>query len=483
MAKKMLENELFRTDISYGSIGVDREKGIIRGFGVVTEGIVKDRRGEFDEAELDHIMTLGNSSKKGIKSRYGHPNMSTTALGTFLGRVKNFRKDGKLLRGDLIIDKTAYNTPDGDLATYVMDLAESDPEAFGSSMVIKWEPEARFDKKGNPERDKDGAELPPFMRVEKFWAVDIVDDPAANSGMFGMPFFNNGVMPAASMTSFLNKFLDNPDAVEKALIFLERYALNRNELKESNERTIIKVQTDFLNDLARMKVPDSKIEVIKGVLTNLDKQDLEKMGGEIMANEKEKKEQLEENVDKKVDEVAEGAEKTEGEKEAKAEGVEKKEEAKAEDKDKNAEKKVDEGVKAEIADSGEPAKDAALEKTYGRKEVDAMISEKNKTITKLESDIVNLNEKIRSMDADAEVSKQWSEKYSNIFDKNEETAIKGILRKTVLGQPLNLEEIDIISTKKSDSLPGATTVIDPGELTEAQKTELRKLGGLKAVKA
>lgn len=224
------KNIYFRADIVRGwDVQVNRKNKVIAGFAVVTKGVTHDERGEFDDVGLDKIVELGNQSKIGIKSRFGHPNMSSTALGTFLGRAKNFRRDGDIVRADLHIDSTAHATPDGDLAGYVMNLAESDPQAFGSSMVIQWDEEFRGEK------DKDGKELPPFIRVKKLMSVDIVDDPAANNGLFGMPFFSESVRPSAEMTAFLDRFLNEPEAVEKVISFLQRYEVNRNTNKEGRK--------------------------------------------------------------------------------------------------------------------------------------------------------------------------------------------------------------------------------------------------------
>ncbi|MFH0817065.1 MAG: hypothetical protein V1909_00350 [Candidatus Micrarchaeota archaeon] len=220
------KNTFFRTDIARSkNIRVDKNSDVISGFAVVTKGITHDERGEFDDAALDRVVDLGNKSRVGIKSRFGHPNMSSTALGTFLGRVKNFKRDGDIVRADLHIDKTAHSTPDGDLASYVTNLAESDPNAFGSSMVIYWDEESR------EEKDANGNQLPPFIRVKDLFSVDVVDDPAANNGLFGMPFFSESVKPSAEMTAFLDRFLQEPDAVGSVIAFLERYRSNEKAVK------------------------------------------------------------------------------------------------------------------------------------------------------------------------------------------------------------------------------------------------------------
>ncbi len=217
-----MKKDLFRADIARGAdLRIDRKNAVIKGFAVVTKGLTKDERGEFDEESLDAVVSLGNQTKLGIKSRFGHPNMSSTALGTFLGRVKNFSRDGDIVRADLHIDKTAFDTPDGDLASYVINLAESDPEMFGASMVIYW------DAKDRKALEDGSQDLPPLIRVTKLLSVDVVDDPAANNGFFGRSFFTDSVLPSSEMTAFLDKFLNNPDAVEKTIGFLDRYRFNK----------------------------------------------------------------------------------------------------------------------------------------------------------------------------------------------------------------------------------------------------------------
>lgn len=225
-----MKKDLFRADVARsGNVKIDRDSAVINGFAVVTKGVTKDSRGEFDDISLDSVVELGNKLKTGVKSRFGHPNMSSTALGTFLGRVRNFRRDGDIVRADLHIDKTAFETPDGDLAGYVLNLAESDPEMFGASMVIYWDEEKREGL------DANGNELPPFIRVTNLFSVDVVDDPAANNGLFGMPFFSESVRPSAEMTAFLDKFLNNPDAVEKTIGFLNRYRLSKETENKSKK--------------------------------------------------------------------------------------------------------------------------------------------------------------------------------------------------------------------------------------------------------
>ncbi len=213
----------FRADVTLAGregVRIDHEKNIIKGFRVVTKGVTKDERGEFDDAALDTVVEFGNRTKAGVKSRFGHPNMSGEALGTYLGRVKGFRRDGDTVRADLHVDKTAFNTPDGNLGKYVLELAESAPEMFGASMVIEWDAVEHEEKE----------DIPPVIALKKLLSVDVVDDPAANSG-----FFSRGVRPSVEMTEFLDRFLSRQDAVERVIGFLNRYSVNKENFNSSGE--------------------------------------------------------------------------------------------------------------------------------------------------------------------------------------------------------------------------------------------------------
>ena len=112
------------------------------------------------------------TAKVGIKSRFTHPNESGDGLGHYLGRLRNFRRDGDQVRADLHFGAAAYKSPEGNLAEYVMDLAEEDPDAFGMSIVV---PRDYF---YHEEEDR------LYMRPTKLYAADVVDDPAANEGLF-----------------------------------------------------------------------------------------------------------------------------------------------------------------------------------------------------------------------------------------------------------------------------------------------------------
>lgn len=226
-------------------IGVDREHSILRGYVIAQEGPFKsDGRGEFDKQSLEAIITLGNAKPGGLKSRFTHPDMSNDGLGKFLGRAKDLRMDkatdartGKrvlAVRGDLHFDKTALDTPpEGGkpLGEYVMDLAESDPDALSSSIVVQADQEYRLEKDGTPKKDERGEPLPPLWRPTVLHASDIVDTGDAVDGLLSAKV-DVERLPLAVLwkgEQLLDAvFLDQPrDVIEARLTaYVQRY-LNR----------------------------------------------------------------------------------------------------------------------------------------------------------------------------------------------------------------------------------------------------------------
>jgi hypothetical protein len=121
-------------------------------------------------------------------------------MGTFIGRSKNFRREGNLVRADLYLSEAAKESPNGDLHSYVLALAKEDPLAFGASMVFRGEHAYQKDKDG-----KDDAKKPMLTRVDKLLACDVVDSPAANPN----GLFSEEDSLAETLTSFLNRWAAN----------------------------------------------------------------------------------------------------------------------------------------------------------------------------------------------------------------------------------------------------------------------------------
>jgi hypothetical protein len=176
-----MSNAYFRTMALKGSPvgGVDRSAKRINGVKVMQLGKVNDDRPwEVDDKTLAQLVQFGNAPNKGTKARFTHPSMSDDGFGKYLGRWQNFRRDGEAVLADIQLADSAFNTPSGDLGTYVMDLAEEDPEAFGVSAATML---AKVMQSKVPE----GEVIP--LRLDGLRAVDFVDDPAATrGGLFDM---------------------------------------------------------------------------------------------------------------------------------------------------------------------------------------------------------------------------------------------------------------------------------------------------------
>lgn len=220
------ERHIFRTDPSYGVElgidGVDRKTATIAGASAMQVGLVKDGRFEIDHTTLKQLNAKGNHSKLGTKVRFGHPAMSDDALGSFLGRMRGFRlnPEGTLSRGDIFFDETSFRTPKGDLGGYVMDLAKSDPSAFGMSVVVLGDKEFRLHPDGTRQVDPETDEpLPALLRVKELLAVDFVDSPAATNSVFGM---NDQTFLSAEAFQKFSELMERPDFVSRAHIFFSR---------------------------------------------------------------------------------------------------------------------------------------------------------------------------------------------------------------------------------------------------------------------
>ncbi len=227
----------FRSDpakgIAEGETRVDREKGIIYGYSVATVGEAKGHGMMLDAKTLEQIVELGNKAKLGVKSRFTHPGLSSDGMGKFLGRSKNFRLDGDRARADLHLSKVADSSPDGSLGSYVLDLAEEDPDAFGSSIVFDGKREYVLNEDGTRKTDKEGNPLKPLVRVSKLHASDIVDEPAANDGLFSAESIDFDNLPdaeARQATAILDKLFGDATPAETQLRvenFLKRYYANK----------------------------------------------------------------------------------------------------------------------------------------------------------------------------------------------------------------------------------------------------------------
>lgn len=166
--------------------------GLIRGVSVVTRGEALGHRLWIDREALQQVAAAINSGS-GVKSRFTHPSVSGDGLGTMLGHITNAKIVADRVIADLHFVQSAHSTPDGDLAGYVMRLADESPESFGASIVFRHDFDAEqelVDKHTDVSGefrspDPDNVDHHPHLRIASLRAVDAVDDPAANpKGLF-----------------------------------------------------------------------------------------------------------------------------------------------------------------------------------------------------------------------------------------------------------------------------------------------------------
>ena len=210
-----------------GAAAVDREANVIHGYSVIRKGMAKGHGFEIDDVMLDQVVEFGNKTVRGLKSRFGHPSMSSSAVGTTIGRSTTFRRDGDCVRADLEILDSAFDTPKGNLGDYTLNMAAEAPDLFGASIVFYNKPLYRLEEDGTPQLDDNGEPLPPLARLDTslekpLLASDVVDEPAANEeGMFGVEFADT-VGLSAEMSSRVMQFMNQDDWQEKLPAFLAK---------------------------------------------------------------------------------------------------------------------------------------------------------------------------------------------------------------------------------------------------------------------
>jgi hypothetical protein len=212
---------------------IDRDHGIIRGVTVAQQGPARGHGGEIDKTFLLQLVDQANASKAGIKARFGHPNMCSTALGTYLGRFHNYSFNGTKVTADLHLDSSAKESPSGNLFDYVLNMAETNPDMFGASIAFE------SDSFDTAEIESEGIKKTVnYFRLKELRATDIVDDPAATNGLFSAD-----TLPGQA-TAFLDQ---NPELTE--LIF-------------SKPESVIEFFTSYLNN-SNMNLSDKIIENFK----------------------------------------------------------------------------------------------------------------------------------------------------------------------------------------------------------------------------
>lgn len=238
--------------------GGDRGAGMIKGYSVITRGQALGHGAWVDDTFLQQVTDAINATGDvGHKSRFTHPGLSADGMGKFLGNTKYAVKDGDQVFADLHFSESAHNTPDGDLATYMMDMAEQDPDKFGSSIVFQHDIKAEDQFYADNEDADTGEFKSPdpenkqnyyHVRLQELHAADMVDDPAANpGGLFhreqeiaqeATQLFEYALDLEGASPPDLAQFDVDPDRVKKFFErFLDSHGLELTTKKEEEPMT------------------------------------------------------------------------------------------------------------------------------------------------------------------------------------------------------------------------------------------------------
>lgn len=247
---------------------IDKTRKVLSDVVVVQTGEASGHGVHLDQEFIENVVQLSKSHKVGVKARFGHPSMSSDALGTEIGRFHNFRVRGNQAIADLHLGTYAEKSPNGDYPTYIMDFAEEDPDAFGTSIVFKAGEPYQIDEKGEKidiyKRGKDGKKIydfygypeksdkydpdkPVYQSINELLGADLVDTPAATNGMFS-ELYSHAF--AAKFSDFLDENQDidkwlseNPEVEQKIKSFLARRQSYKSK-PNMEEKTTEQVSTN-----------------------------------------------------------------------------------------------------------------------------------------------------------------------------------------------------------------------------------------------
>ncbi len=150
-------------ELGAGRLGqIDEENEVLHDVQITLEGEVLGHGVWLDREFCEAVAEQGNATGDvGLKIRYGHPAMCSDAIGTELGRAKNFRVvdidreiDGQTVKAagvvaDVHLLKSAHSAPQGDIAKHVLETAKEDPKQFGQSIVFTYSDWVVKDADGN----------------------------------------------------------------------------------------------------------------------------------------------------------------------------------------------------------------------------------------------------------------------------------------------------------------------------------------------
>jgi hypothetical protein len=273
MSDKTKMNKIEKTIAFRAKPGaVDEVDGltVIHDVSVTTEGEALGHGVWLEEEFVQAVVDQGNALKMGAKARFGHPTMCSQALGTYLGRFKNFRMmdsgTGKAKAiADMHLSESAKKSPSGNIHDYVAAMAQSESDMFGASIVfqpgetyrknekngrkafIGWtrDGEAYWTYEDGEDADEKDLSSKLYASIKKLEGADFVDSPAANPDGLYSEFSAQTI--AGQVGQFFDEFPDvvrmlatNPEIVQimknhgdKIDVFLAAYTKEKQMAEET----------------------------------------------------------------------------------------------------------------------------------------------------------------------------------------------------------------------------------------------------------
>lgn len=237
------------------STNIDKESGIIRNVILCQVGPAKGHGVHLEQEFIEDGIAYAQKhwAKVGLKSRFGHPNMSNDALGTECGRFHNFRVEEDKMVADLHLYESANLSPTHPgMKDWLLSMAEEDPTAIMCSIVFV--PDHYYQKNEQREKvkvweyDSEGnwlsanRQMPIYVAMGELQATDIVDEGAATEKLFSA--IVNKDKFAVIATEFFDQHPEVLDFIkenpEKVPQFTQIYESYRQKKDEANKNRFMK---------------------------------------------------------------------------------------------------------------------------------------------------------------------------------------------------------------------------------------------------
>lgn len=280
---------------------IDTENEVLHDVQITLEGEALGHGVWLDREFCEAVAAAGNATGDvGLKVRYGHPAMCSDAIGTELGRAKNFRvvdvereiEGQKVQAAGVVADvhllKSAHSAPQGDIAKHVLETAKEDPKQFGQSIVFTYADWVVKDKDGNrhsyreeccnedesknktqAQWEAQSADGKEYAVLGKLLGSDFTDTPAATDGIFST---NTLAEEAETMLE------EHPQILE----VLEK---NPKSVVEFLDRTGLAEKIESARVAGLQAAKDKEIAALKAEIASLGEKnaELQKKGVELLA--------------------------------------------------------------------------------------------------------------------------------------------------------------------------------------------------------